>query len=196
MFDKLDDLLRRYEELMNELSEPDVTNDTNRFRKLMKEHKCGYGMENKFNGYWDEPLDWMKEEFVKIFGANTIYDLEWMPLSMKEHYLRDCSAIFGGVYSIAVNTYHLKDLHDCEKFLATLDNANNNSREENDLFKVERDTESNRINLYFDGKPEYSVISALKHRGFRWSPSHMCWTRQLTDEAESSLAKLKQDLGL
>ncbi|MBP5198524.1 MAG: peptide chain release factor 1 [Lachnospiraceae bacterium] len=37
MFDKLDDLLRRYEEIMNELHEPTVTNDTNRFRKLMKE---------------------------------------------------------------------------------------------------------------------------------------------------------------
>ncbi|MCR5256023.1 MAG: peptide chain release factor 1 [Acetatifactor sp.] len=37
MFDKLEDLLRRYEEIMNELHEPTVTNDTNRFRKLMKE---------------------------------------------------------------------------------------------------------------------------------------------------------------
>ena len=37
MFDKLDDLIRRYEELMNELSEPGVTDDSHRFRKLMKE---------------------------------------------------------------------------------------------------------------------------------------------------------------
>ena len=37
MFDKLDDILLRYEEIMNQLSEPDVANDTNRFRKLMKE---------------------------------------------------------------------------------------------------------------------------------------------------------------
>ena len=37
MFDKLEDLLKRYEELMNELSEPGVTDDNNRFRKLMKE---------------------------------------------------------------------------------------------------------------------------------------------------------------
>ena len=37
MFDKLDDLLRRYEELMNELSEPGVTDDPYRFKKLMKE---------------------------------------------------------------------------------------------------------------------------------------------------------------
>ena len=37
MFDKLDDLLRRYEEIMNELAEPDVANNQDRFRKLMKE---------------------------------------------------------------------------------------------------------------------------------------------------------------
>lgn len=37
MFDKLEDLLHHYEELMNILSEPDVANDQNRFRKLMKE---------------------------------------------------------------------------------------------------------------------------------------------------------------
>ncbi len=37
MFDKLEDILIRYEEIMNQLSEPDVANDANRFRKLMKE---------------------------------------------------------------------------------------------------------------------------------------------------------------
>ena len=37
MFDKLDDLLIRFEELMSELSEPDVANNPEHFRKLMKE---------------------------------------------------------------------------------------------------------------------------------------------------------------
>ena len=37
MFDKLEDLLIRFEELMSELSEPDVANNPDRFRKLMKE---------------------------------------------------------------------------------------------------------------------------------------------------------------
>ena len=37
MFDKLEDLVRRYEEITNELTEPSVVNDQNRFRKLMKE---------------------------------------------------------------------------------------------------------------------------------------------------------------
>lgn len=37
MFDKLDDLLRRYEELMLELNDPSIANDQQRFRRLMKE---------------------------------------------------------------------------------------------------------------------------------------------------------------
>lgn len=37
MFDRLDDLLIRYEELMEELNSPDVAMDQSRFRKLMKE---------------------------------------------------------------------------------------------------------------------------------------------------------------
>ena len=37
MFDRLEDLVRRYEEITNELTEPSVVNDQKRFRNLMKE---------------------------------------------------------------------------------------------------------------------------------------------------------------
>lgn len=37
MFDRLEDLLRRFEEIMSELSEPSVTSNQERFRSLMKE---------------------------------------------------------------------------------------------------------------------------------------------------------------
>ena len=37
MFDKLEDLINRFEEIMNELNEPDVANNQERFRRLMKE---------------------------------------------------------------------------------------------------------------------------------------------------------------
>ena len=37
MFDRLDDILIHYEELMLELNNPSVAEDQNRFRKLMKE---------------------------------------------------------------------------------------------------------------------------------------------------------------
>ena len=37
MFDKLEDTRLRYEEVLNELSEPDVLNDQDRYQRLMKE---------------------------------------------------------------------------------------------------------------------------------------------------------------
>ena len=37
MFDRLEDLLIRFEEIMSELNEPFVVNDQTRFKKLMKE---------------------------------------------------------------------------------------------------------------------------------------------------------------
>ncbi len=37
MFDKLDDILVRFDEILQELNDPNVVNDQNRFRKLMKE---------------------------------------------------------------------------------------------------------------------------------------------------------------
>ena len=37
MFDRIEDLVIRYQEVMGELQEPDVANDPERFRKLMKE---------------------------------------------------------------------------------------------------------------------------------------------------------------
>ena len=37
MFDKLEDILVRLEEILNELNEPTVANDAARFQKLMKE---------------------------------------------------------------------------------------------------------------------------------------------------------------
>lgn len=37
MFDRLEDLLKKYEEIMNELNAPDIANDQKRFKTLMKE---------------------------------------------------------------------------------------------------------------------------------------------------------------
>lgn len=51
MFDKLEDTERRFEELQAELSEPTVTNDTVRFRKLMKEQNDLSEVVNVYHEY-------------------------------------------------------------------------------------------------------------------------------------------------
>lgn len=172
----------------------DFNNRINKLtRKYMKDHDMGWGRTNSFNGFHDEPT----QEMLKIMN-DALSKEDWMPEDWKKLYLRDTAAIFGGTYSAAVNTYVLKDLHDCEKFIELHKSIENSDREdeENDLFRVERNLDSNRMNLYFEGKPDEEVRRVLKSNGFRWSPSYSCWTRQLTDQAEYSLKRIKRDLNL
>ena len=51
MFDKLEDTLLRYEEVLNELSEPDVLNDQSRYQKLMKEQADLEPVVTKYKEY-------------------------------------------------------------------------------------------------------------------------------------------------
>ncbi len=51
MFDRLEDLLIRYEEIQAELSEPSVVNDQSRFRKLMKEQNDLAPIVEKYRVY-------------------------------------------------------------------------------------------------------------------------------------------------
>lgn len=51
MFDKLEDLLIRYEELMGELQAPGVTDNPERFRKLMKEQSDLTPIVDAYNAY-------------------------------------------------------------------------------------------------------------------------------------------------
>lgn len=172
----------------------DFNNRINKIaRKFMKDHEMGFGKKNNFNGYHDEPT----EEMISVM-SDALSKEDWMSDNWKKTYLRDTAAIFGGVYSVAVNTYVLKDLHDCEKFIELHKSIEDNDKEDeiNELFRVERDMNSNRINLYFDGKPEEEVRRVLKSNGFRWSPSYSCWTRQLTNEAEHSLERIKRELNI
>ncbi len=51
MFDKLEDLVKRYEEIQDELSSPQVVNDQTRFRKLMKESNDLQQLVETYNEY-------------------------------------------------------------------------------------------------------------------------------------------------
>ena len=61
-------------------------------------------------------------------------------------------------------------------------------------FNVERNTDINRLQLKFDGKPDESTRAILKSHGFRWSPREGAWQRQLTGNAEYSLKRIKEEL--
>ncbi len=49
--------------------------------------------------------------------------------------------------------------------------------------KVEANTTDNRLQIFFDEKPDAVIREELKGNGFRWSPRAEAWQRQLNDNA-------------
>ena len=49
--------------------------------------------------------------------------------------------------------------------------------------EVKMDRQANRLQVFFDEKPDRDTCSAMRHSGFRWAPSVGAWQRQLTDNA-------------
>jgi hypothetical protein len=47
-----------------------------------------------------------------------------------------------------------------------------------------RNTEENRIQLIFPGRPAPEIIAELKRSGWRWSPSQKAWQRMISNAAE------------
>ena len=67
MFDKLDNLLVRFEELLNELGEPGVTDDPAHFQKLMKEQSDLQPIVDAYKEYKKNKENYEKS---KIVGRN------------------------------------------------------------------------------------------------------------------------------
>jgi hypothetical protein len=59
--------------------------------------------------------------------------------------------------------------------------------------RVVENTEAVRIQLFFEGKPERTMIDSLKANGFRWTPSIGAWQRQLNN---SGIYAARKVLGL
>lgn len=56
--------------------------------------------------------------------------------------------------------------------------------------RVEANRADNRLQIFFDDKPDEETRSELKSNGFRWAPSAGAWQRQLNDNAIYAAGKL------
>ena len=50
--------------------------------------------------------------------------------------------------------------------------------------QVIRNHEDDRVQIFFDEKPDADIRQALKSKGFKWAPSVGAWQRKLTENAE------------
>ena len=56
---------------------------------------------------------------------------------------------------------------------------------------VEANKEDNRLQIYFEEKPDEKTRETLKENGFRWSPKAGAWQRQLNDNAIYAADRIK-----
>ena len=80
MFDKLEELKKKYEELTIKISDPDVMSDQNEFKKYMKEHSAIREVVEKYDEYlkfkteMDDAEELMKDPDMKEMAETEYYD--------------------------------------------------------------------------------------------------------------------------
>lgn len=106
-------------------------------------------------------------------------------------YIRECNA---GMSKPVFTDRHKfwKLLDECDKAVGRREakaNMENRQAEVGGVVVVKNFAED-RLQLLFDGKPEYDVIQKLKSNGFRWSPRFKAWQRQLTPNSFYGAARV------
>lgn len=91
MFDKLEDLVKRLEEILNQLGEPGVANDQNLYRKLMKEQAELTPIVEKYTEY-KQAKEGIEDSLALL---ETESDEEMRELAKEE--LNDCKERLGGI---------------------------------------------------------------------------------------------------
>ena len=92
MFQKLDDVEKRYEELTVQISDPEVISKTNEWQKLMKEHSDMTPIVEKYREYkrvkqnYEEALEMMKEEDQEM---RVLAETEMLESKEKMHSLEE-----------------------------------------------------------------------------------------------------------
>ena len=61
---------------------------------------------------------------------------------------------------------------------------------------ITENTEENRVQIVFPGKPDADTRATLKSNGFRWAPSQGAWQRQLNNAGIHAARRVMAALGL
>ncbi|MGN0999710.1 MAG: hypothetical protein ACI4PO_09180 [Faecousia sp.] len=124
-------------------------------------------------------------------GDAKLADLGYTPEEIKQ--LREpdsCGRIGYPAYELSNNNANIKRIRER---IAELEKRQTEAAPEGWTFdggEVVINTELNRLQILFDGKPDDDIRAELKSHGFRWAPSQSCWQRQLTDNAICAAKKI------
>lgn len=93
-------------------------------------------------------------------------------------------------YQLQNNNANIKRMRERLAELEAKAAAETTETERTDGIKIVKNTEADRLQVFFPGKPDAQTIASLKQRAFKWSPSNGCWQRQLTENAIFALSQI------
>lgn len=105
-----------------------------------------------------------------------------------------CGRVGYPSYELSNNNAEIRRLTARVKKLEEVKTAPAAEPEQHEGFQVVENTESMRLQIIFEDKPDADTRALLKSEGFRWAPSQGAWQRQLTDNARRALARIINQL--
>lgn len=114
-------------------------------------------------------------KLVKKKDKEGLAALGFSPTRVEELFIPDfCGRVGFPDYEITNNGANMRRIKERIKILER-EAKDSTSEVEINGIRVVDSVEDNRVMIYFPGKPAESVRQALKHNGFRWSPSSGAW---------------------
>ena len=106
-----------------------------------------------------------KKEFIQMLHSCDFWATQ--PERINAYYL-DTTSNSAEISRLKKRIIHIERLDKIEEKEETINGV---------VLKTNKD--DNRVQLFFDGKPDADIRTILKRNGFRWSPYNGCWQRQL-----------------
>ncbi len=104
-----------------------------------------------------------------------------------------CGRIGFASYELSNNNANIRRLK--QRLAQVESRADAETKEtEHEGFTVRENTELNRVQIIFPGKPDEATRSLLKSRGFRWAPSEGAWQRQLNNAGRWAAQEVARSL--
>ena len=105
-----------------------------------------------------------------------------------------CGRVGFASYQMTNNNANIKRMEKRIQALQVQDKAETKEYSIAGICDVIENTDENRLQVIFSGKPSSEIRKALKSHGFRWAPSQNAWQRQLTNNARYSMRLLSEKL--
>lgn len=160
--------------------------------KAIEENKAIFSDDPQAIEKLSDKIDRLEKQQALMVAANKLVkkndreglaDLGFTDAQVDKLFQPDCFGYLGfAKYMIVNNGANIRRLKQRLTYLEKLSELETTEKTINDVTII-ANTEANRVQIKFPGKPSEEVRKELKANGFRWAPSEGAWQRHYTNWA-------------